>query len=186
MEKINSSSSISSCREIILLKKLQEYFNDSVNSTVLAGIINHSEPVSLRLIDWFVTNYSKHYSKQVYDDLKIDVHNNYKSQLKAYNKKLFDPFCRSSASEKDISKFNFYYDQQNENNYFVTTVGQLNFFKWAFELRIIEYIFSKVEEIKYDIKYKYKNSLFPTSKHRAIPVAEDCDLKAEINYSVSF
>ena len=179
---------LSSSREMILLNKLKEYFFDSKNSFILANIINYSEPVSLRIIDWFVTNFSKYNAKRVYEHLRVDVYNNYKSQLRAYNKKLFDPFCRTT-NEKDISKFHFYYDRNNDSSFFVTTIGQLNFFKWAFELKIIEYVFYHVDEIKNDIKSKNSTGNSISTKpgiSKALPIKKDLEKKEEVCYSISF
>ena len=65
----------------------------------------------------------------------------YKNQLKAYSKKQFDPFCRRERiSFNDIN-----------NNEIITTVGQLNFFKWAIENKIIEYIYNHFEDIENDM-----------------------------------
>ena len=71
------------------------------------------------------------------------VHMNYKSQQKAYSKKQFDPFCRRD-------RINFFYDK---NNSITTTVGQLNFFRWAIQNNILEYIEENIENIEKDIKY---------------------------------
>ena len=58
--------------------------------------------------------------------------------MKSYNKKNFDPFCRRD-------RINLYY---NKNKYFSTTIGQLNFFKWAIENYIIDYISDNITKIK--------------------------------------
>jgi len=55
---------------------------------------------------------------------------NYKNQLKAYSKKLFDPFCRRERISFQIPG----------HDAFLTTVGKLNFFRWAIEKNIIEYL----------------------------------------------
>ena len=74
----------------------------------------------------------------------ILVHNNYKGQLKAYSKKNFDPFCRRN-------RIRFYYD---DNKYFITTVGQLNFFKWALENNIINYIQKHIKDVENDMNLR--------------------------------
>jgi len=140
-------------KEYILMTNLKHYFLKKENKILFVSIINESHPVSLRIIDWFVTNYSKNNAKKIFTDLKLDIYNNYKSQLKAYNKKLFDPFCRNHKHDCD-SKFNFFYDSDNPQKYIVTTIGQLNFFRWAFENNIIPYINLILEDIKNDIKVK--------------------------------
>lgn len=140
-------------REYILIENLNSFFEKKEYRELLMNIIKFSDPVSLRVIDWFVTNYSKVNAKKIYSEIKIDVYNNYKSQLKAYNKKLFDPFCRFQK-DKEISKFKFFYD---ENNYILTTIGQLNFFRWAFQNDIIQYIIKIDNELKIDIKKRNIN-----------------------------
>ncbi len=55
---------------------------------------------------------------------------NYKNQLKAYSKKLFDPFCRRERIQFQIPG----------HEAFITTVGKLNFFRWAIEKDILTYI----------------------------------------------
>ena len=43
----------------LLLKKLMEFYNKDGNMERILPIINGESEVSLRLIDWFATNYSK-------------------------------------------------------------------------------------------------------------------------------
>ena len=74
------------------------------------------------------------------------VYIDYKLQLKGYQKKQFDPFCRRS-------RINFYYDT---NKYFITTVGQLNFFRWAIMNGIIDYIEKNIKAIEEDMNTCYK------------------------------
>ena len=68
------------------------------------------------------------------------VYLRYKSQLKAYSKRKFDPFCRNDR----IS------DWGPERN-IVTTIGQLNFFRWAIDNKILEYIKQHLKEIEDDM-----------------------------------
>jgi uncharacterized membrane protein len=94
-------------------------------------VLNGESKVSLRIIDWFVTNYSKEVSyTNPLNDQPFMIYDNYKSQLRAYSKKQFDPFCRRT-------RINFYY---TPNQKIVTTVGQLNFFRWAIENGVVDYI----------------------------------------------
>ncbi len=70
----------------------------------------------------------------------------YKNQLKAYAKIYFDPFCRRD-------RINFIYGKGNE---LLTTVGQLNFFRWAIENNIIEYTVANMEIIEKDMNSSLK------------------------------
>mgnify|MGYP006076240261 CR=1 FL=1 len=128
-------------RDNILKGKLFEYYNRDDNFNVLYGI-SINPKLSLRVVDWFVTNYSKKYnieynlskSKQC----KFNVYTSYKSQLKSYSKKYFDPFCRRERIE---------FTNQGKN--IITTIGQLNFFKWAINNDILQYInnyYKKIDE----------------------------------------
>jgi hypothetical protein len=85
----------------------------------------------LRLLVWFITNYSKTYnSDYVLNKERFVVYTNYKSLLKSFQKKNFDPFQRGNR---------IYFNYEGDN-YFETTVGQLNFFRWAIKNNIIEYV----------------------------------------------
>ena len=79
------------------------------------------------------------------------VHLNYKNQLKAYSKKQFDPFCRRNRIQFDL----------NNDKFLITTVGQLNFFRWAIDTNVIDYIKQNIEDIELDmndnIKKHYKS-----------------------------
>ena len=79
----------------ILLQNLLEYFHDPCHLQYLTSVIQNETKISLRIIDWFVTNYSKKYFI-VYDiqDARFKVYNDYKLKLKAYGKQRFDPFRR--------------------------------------------------------------------------------------------
>src|SRR5437660_214206 len=64
-----------------------------------------------------------------------------------YKKRLFDPFCRHS-------RIQFRY---SENNVVITTIGQLNFFKWALKNGVIKYVGENLDKIKNDMLKNNKN-----------------------------
>ena len=79
----------------LLLESLTQYFKDEKKKNILIGVLNNEYNISLRIIDWFVTNYCKKYNiGWTQNNFRFVVHTNYKLQLKAYSKKYFDPFCR--------------------------------------------------------------------------------------------
>jgi hypothetical protein len=119
----------------MLLLSLGKFYNDKSSMKKLINIIDGSYSVSLRLIDWFVTNYSKKNNTIIVrnvdnDVIHFNVYLSYRSQLKAYSKQQFDPFRRRD-------RMNFYYDKEK---HIETTVGQLNFFRWVIVNNILEYI----------------------------------------------
>lgn len=119
------------CRRELLIMSLQRFYSTCHDFTNLIPILKGEADISLRLIDWFVTNYAKkHHVSYLLAGQEFVVYLNYKSQLKAFSKKLFDPFCR-----RERILF-----QCGTHEAFETTVGQLNFFRWAFEKNILSYI----------------------------------------------
>jgi hypothetical protein len=119
------------CRRELLIMSLQRFYSTCPEFNNLIPILKGEADISLRLIDWFVTNYAKkHHVSYVLTGQEFVVYLNYKSQLKAFSKKLFDPFCRR---ERILFQCGTYEP-------FETTVGQLNFFRWAFEKNILNYI----------------------------------------------
>jgi hypothetical protein len=118
------------------------------------GIVGGETHISLRIIDWFVTNYAKKYFT-IYElatgtgsSVRFKVYNDYKLKLKAYSKKRFDPFCRWERIQLPY----------NETDHIETTIGQLNFFKWAIEHQILDYIRDNYSDIEVDMNTRNTNS----------------------------
>jgi hypothetical protein len=126
------------CRRELLILSLQRFYSTRPDLQKIIPILKGEGDLSLRLIDWFVTNYAKkHHVSYVLNGQEFIVYLNYKSQLKAFSKKLFDPFCR-----RERILF-----QCGELEPFETTVGQLNFFRWAFEKDILSYVREHLTDI---------------------------------------
>lgn len=130
-------------KETYHYKAIDRYYKtlDMKNIQTFIGIVEKKLKVSLRLIDWFVTKYSPKYNIRLdcKDGNKIiengfNVHISYKAQLLSFRKKYFDPFRR-----KKRLKFKYFFDK-DKKVYLCTTIGQLNFFKWAFTNGIVDYV----------------------------------------------
>ena len=78
-------------QEDVLIAKLLDFYSDVKNMSTFVGIVEQGTVISVRLLDWFSTNYSKF--NKVYINT-TDVHSDYKNKLDGYRKKSFDPFCR--------------------------------------------------------------------------------------------
>ena len=148
----NSSNSLT--QNDLLLKKLLEFYKNNSNIDKMLNIINGKNNISLRIIDWFVTNYSKknNISYHIHNEAEnhieqFIVYLNYKKQLKAYSKKQFDPFCRRE-------RISFFYNSSQE---LVTTVGQLNFFRWAIENKVLDYIKNNLSSIEEDMNLSVRS-----------------------------
>ena len=125
----------------ILLSSINQFYKEEPNRNKLLTILNKSGGISLRNLEWFITNYAKknNTSFRTSNGKIFTVHCAYKSSLDVYSKKLFDPFCRAEK---------FTYEIPDSSQKIQTTHAQLNFIKWCIKNDIIEYI------------YDHKQSLF--------------------------
>lgn len=152
---INSTNFIT--QNELLLNNLLEFYKNDYNLTKMLKIITGESKISLRIVDWFATNYSKKYytlyelENKFGSIIRFKVYFDYKLKLKAYSKRRFDPFCRWERISVPYKN----------NTCIETTLGQLNFFKWALENKVIDYI-----EKNYDIIEKDMNSRNSASKRK--------------------
>jgi hypothetical protein len=144
----------------LLLKNLMKFYQTDIdgvynpenNFDKMLKIITGDSKISLRIIDWFTTNYAKkNFTIYLLNGQRFKVYDDYKLKLKAYSKKRFDPFCR-------YQKISIPY---RDGKFIETTIGQLNFFKWSIENKIVDYI-----EDHYDIIEKDMNSRNSASKRK--------------------
>lgn len=135
-----------------------QFYHKNNNLQKMLEIINGSSKISLRIVDWFSTNYSKKHFTMIStnNNSRFKVYEDYKLKLKAYSKKRFDPFCRWERIQIPVN--------EDEDLCFETTIGQLNFFKWAIENEIIQYISENYELIEKDMNEN--NSLSKTKKNK--------------------
>ena len=167
----------------VLFCALQKFYDQcpSDDKQMFLDIINGKSKMSLRIIDWFITNYTKKFNiiyylpkkkrsvkrrmspkNNYYESSHLDqassvdrfiVYLRYRSQLKSYNKANFDPFCRNDR----ITGW-------GDDGDIVTTIGQLNFFRWAIENRVLEYINNNLEDIEIDMNTNIKKNLKKNKK----------------------
>jgi len=145
----------------LLLNNLINFYKNDEYIEKLLKIITGESKISLRILDWFSTNYAKK-NYTLYNIEKPDgstkrfkVYNDYKLKLKSYSTKRFDPFCRW---ERTVIPY--------KNDTFIeTTIGQLNFFKWAIENNIIEYVEEHYALIENDMN---KNNSTSKNKNKLI------------------
>jgi hypothetical protein len=150
---MNASSSYTTQNDL-LLNNLMDFYKDEKTLNRMLKIITGESKISLRIVDWFSTNYAKKYYTLFEDaeaNKRFKVYVDYKLKLKAYSKKRFDPFCRWDRISIPYKK----------DTCIETTIGQLNFFKWALENKVIDYI-----EENYEIIEKDMNNRNSTSKRK--------------------
>ena len=152
---VGGSGSGYTTQNALLLTNLLKFYEQNDNLDVMLQIINGHSKISLRIIDWFATNYAKKYftvyainNEYSKGPRRFKVYVDYKLKLKAYSKKRFDPFCR-------WDRITIPY----KNGTFIqTTIGQLNFFKWAIENDIVQYIEQHYDTIENDMNARNSTS----------------------------
>lgn len=142
--------------ELLLISVTNYYKNNKNYLDEILPIIFKSSNISLRLIDWFVTNYCKKNNIIIMNTNKGDstqqyfnVYSNYRSQLKAFKKIKFDPFRRRE-------RISFYYDK---DSCLETTIGQLNFFRWFVENGLLDYVKENYLIIEKDMNLHQKDKI---------------------------
>lgn len=149
----------------IILPTLYKFYKENNNIYIILPIISGCSSLSIRVLDWFVTNYAKKFNiiYQLKNGTYFNVYLDYKSQLKGYKKKMFDPFCRKR-------RIPFYYE---ENKCVITTIGQLNFFKWSIKNGIIDYVITNLQKINEDMILSSKKNLNNSEKKSTTSSSDD-------------
>lgn len=142
----------------LLLTSLTSFYNSHPDyCNTVASIILSESRLSLRILDWFVTHYARmnHVVYYIYNDKymtkypeagggahirKFNLYLEYRKQLQSYTKMFFDPFRRHERITFVVDK--------TPLKVIETTVGQLNFFRWATENHVIEYVLDNLTEIE--------------------------------------
>lgn len=145
-------------QETIILKSVEEYFTNNDNFKILQTIIEGNNVISRRTIEYFVTKYSNiknttYFIENLGKKLKFNVYSSYKDKLKCHKKKYFDPFGRGD-------RIPFF----SNDTCIITTVGQLNFYKWFITNDIYKYCLDNHKEIQDSLLQNFNKSKKKSSK----------------------
>ena len=171
----------------LLLSSLSNFYNKNEEfKYILKDIIDGKHNLSLRMIDWLVTIYAKNNNiiywisldnNQIYNSLpnaninkfkKINLYLDYRAQLKSFKKINFDSFRRHD-------RITFIIEPEKKLS-IETTLGQLNFFKWAFSNQIINYALKNQKVIYENMsKNNYK-------KNKIIPCQDILNTKCYVSF----
>lgn len=143
-----------------IIKSFDSFYKNINNSNIFLYLLSSNSLVSIRLIDHFVTKYSKNNKisfkiRENNIEQTFNVYTSYKQQLKAYQKKYFDPFSRGERIPFFIN-----------DNCVITTISQLNFFRWFISKNIHEYILENHVMIENDMNQK--NRMIIKNKQKKI------------------
>lgn len=132
------------------MSALSKFYEEPVKGekriNIIKAILEGKHKLSLRILDWFVTNYTKKHVLFLNDDPIHNIYQIYKLKLKGLSKIYFDPFNRRH-------KIQYYY---TKDKYISSTPAQLGFFQWCFEYNILEYVELHYDEIEADMKEHIK------------------------------
>jgi len=135
------------------LRQIHRWFSDDIIASLLMPLTRQDDRLSLRALDWLVTNYAKKNNIVLADETTmgppLNVYMDYRSMLTFWRRRNFDPFRRHQriyfmwkAPDAPVDS-----DPMLEE----TTVGQLNFLHWAELNGIIRYARQNVDEIEQDM-----------------------------------
>ena len=128
----------------LLLESLNKFYSNKENLRKFTDI--RKSKISLRIFDFVVINFAKKYNVTypLVRDGNTEIFNmylEYKSQLKSFQKRYFDPFCR-----RDRIEF-----VNADGEVILSTVGQLTFFRWAIINKVYEYTVANLKTIEKDM-----------------------------------
>jgi hypothetical protein len=166
MDKAKKNGKITNSKDLLMIS-LSKFYHIKSNINKVIPIIDGNSQISLRLIDWFVTNYSKKHNTVITREkqnnvIHFNVYLSYRSQLKAYSKQQFDPFRRRD-------RISFVYDDDKSVE---TTIGQLNFFRWVLQNDILDHITDNLEAIEKDMVNTQKDNTQKKSQEENMKVKE--------------
>jgi hypothetical protein len=163
------------CKPELVISSLQRFYSNHPEIEKVLTYLNGEAPLSLRIIDWFVTKYSrKNFIRYPLNGQDFLVYLSYKGQLKAYSKQYFDPNCRRERIMFKIPG----------HEQFMTTIGKLNFFRWALESKILDYIEAHEEEIRTGYN-SYLKETTQTQKRNKNDTASSTDSVESTNTTIS-
>jgi hypothetical protein len=159
-------------KEKLIKKNVLKWFSEHPDYLkMVEDIYNRRSRLSLRIIDFFVTNYSKRNRVLLPDPdnphiFSVELYSTYKDTLKCYRKKLFDPFKRIGSTHSKYTE---------DSDITKLSVRQLNFFKWAIKMRLLDYLIRNKDLVEKDMIKNRKHILKkPNAKKPNVPAIVPC------------
>tara|TARA_B100001741_G_scaffold283829_1_gene259022 strand:- start:233 stop:886 length:654 start_codon:yes stop_codon:yes gene_type:complete len=142
------NSSVANKHELIM-KKVKKFFDEEKNFQKVRPILLQESDLSLRLLDWSTTNFSRKNTIMLTTTRngfkeRINMFLDYKAHLKAFSKRSFDPFCR-----RERIMLTFATDPEKRT--YVSTAAQMNFLKWSIESGVLDYCTENLAQIEADM-----------------------------------
>lgn len=136
-----------------IIKSFLQFYENNEYTDIFIYLTSNKSPISIRLVDHFITKYSKinkttYKLKENNNEQNFNVYTSYKQQLKTYQKKYFDPFSRGERIPFFINDICI-----------ITTISQLNFFKWFISKKIYEHVLNNQVVIDSDMNQKSRTNI---------------------------
>jgi len=156
----NATTTMNNNKEQLLLNSLIDFYkNNPEHIEILKSFLkNKKRRLSLRLLDWLVTNYSKKYNIVINNNNNVDfLYLAYKNHLKSFSKRFFDAFARIQrifySFDNKVHKITFdeIDDYIKREDGVITTVAQLNAFRFFITCGVINYAIEHLENIERDM-----------------------------------
>lgn len=117
--------------ELCLYEQLVAFFNDDNHGAVLADLLRHKDPVSLRLLDRFTSRWARFNRVRVMDcnGHRHDLYTAYKCALRSFHRQYFDPYARPPVIDFFVP---------SRALFVKTTVAQLNYVRWCIRYGVLD------------------------------------------------
>jgi hypothetical protein len=134
--------------ECLLLSLLTWYNADRSRVEAFSEIITRRSGLSLRIIDWLSTNYSKTVQVVIMsqDGVPTDLYSDYHKLLSAYNKRMFDPFSRRRRIELVVL-----------GKVLEVSIAQMNYFKWFISKDLVAFLIKNRNVVESHMKASENN-----------------------------
>ena len=151
-------------RQITIMSRITPSLEDGIIKDHLVPLITQESNISLRALDWLVTNYSKKNNIvcKTKNNSLFNIYHGYKIALSHFRRRNFDPFRRRQRIILTVDGIDYQ-----------TTVGQCNFVHWAFHYGVLQYAMENATDIEKDMniaaftnKNERKNQMAKGLPHR--------------------
>jgi len=130
-------------RQISIMQRIVSFFTPLTIVDLLVPLVEQESGISLRALDWLVTNYSKKHNIvcRSRNGTLFNIYHGYKVALSHFRRKNFDPFRRRDRIMVFID------DEMTCES----TVGQCNFLYWAYHNGVLAYAIENAKDIETDM-----------------------------------
>lgn len=158
-----------------IMKKVESFFSKPEHMGKLLPFLHGTSKISLRMVEWFVFTYAmQHTIDWFIGEEYFNVYLDYQAEMEDNRKQRFDPMGRKWRKEKRKNGektevmhvyhgINFYY---TDTDYVVSSVGQLNFFRWFIGKGVYEYMIQHFDDLIVEMN-KYNSEQKSLKRMRA-------------------